>query len=365
VHIGQYPAWGIADAREKAKALRRGIDDGADVAMDKRRKKQEARSAWTVDDLARYYFELAADDLAPHTHGQRVSLYERFIKLRYGSVPVIDIKPADIGDCVRASADNGKTLPRNILILWTQLYHIAVGQGMVPGNPCRDLKAEAIVGKKTPAAKLRTALKEAELRPFLKALTGIPRPYELAIRLLLLTGVRVSQLSEAQAHEFDLANGIWGIPHERRKNRRHTQGPHDLPLPPEAIGWIKELLLMADRSGYLFPLEGRRHTQERLKFSKQKTFYFWLERMHQDHDEQWRRVTPHDLRATCKSLLSELRIDYEVRQRYLDHASDSAMDRVYDKSELLDQKADAARRLLAYLKRLETEEPGSKVVHIR
>ena len=67
---------------------------------------------------------------------------------------------------------------------------------------------------------------------------------------------------------------------------------------------------------------------------------------------QWRRVTPHDLRATCKSLLTELRIDYETRQRYLDHALGSAMDRVYYKADLLDHKADAARRLLAYIKRL-------------
>ena len=59
VVIGQYPAWGIADAREKAKQLRREVDTGTDVALQKRRQKQEARSAWTVDDLACYYFKLS------------------------------------------------------------------------------------------------------------------------------------------------------------------------------------------------------------------------------------------------------------------------------------------------------------------
>ena len=364
ITIGQYPAWGIADAREEAKRLRREVDTGTDVALEKRRKKQEARAAWTVDDLAKYYFELAEKDLAPHTHGQRFRLYERFIKPGYGNVPVVSIKPADIGDSVRASAQAGQTLPRNILILWTQLYHIAVGQGMVPSNPCRDLKASAITGKKEAAPKQRIALKEAELRPFLKALSALPRPYELAIRLLLLTGVRVSQLSEAKAEEFDLDAGIWHIPPERRKNRRFTQGPHDMPLPKEAVEWVKELLALADRSGYLFPQEGRRHVVGRTAFSKGETFRNWLDRIHKEHG-QWRRVTPHDLRSTCKSLLTELRIDYETRQRYLDHALDSAMDRVYDKSDLLDQKADASRRLLAYLKRLEAEETGNKVVRIR
>lgn len=365
ITIGQYPAWGIADAREKAKQLRREVDAGTDVALEKRRQKKEARSAWTVNDLADYYLKLAVNDLAAHTYGQRSSHYERFIRQGYGSVPVNDIKPSDIADCVRASAGNGTTVPRNVLILWGQMYSIAVGQGLVPVNPCRDLKVSAIVGKRPPDSKLRTALVESELRPFLKALTEIPRHCELAIRLMLLTGVRASQLSECRVEQFDLAAGVWKIPHERRKNRRHTQGPHVMPLPAEAVAWVKELMTMADRAGYLFPLEGRRLTQGRTKYSKPKVFAFWLERMHQGREEQWRRVTPHDLRATCKSLLSELRIDYETRQRYLDHALDSQMDRVYDKADLLDHKADAARRLLAYLRRLEAEEVGSKIVRIR
>lgn len=42
VTIGQYPTWGIKDARERAKELRRAVDQGADVALDKQRQKQEA-----------------------------------------------------------------------------------------------------------------------------------------------------------------------------------------------------------------------------------------------------------------------------------------------------------------------------------
>lgn len=40
--IGQYPAWGAAEARDKAKELRREIDGGVDVAVEKQRQKQEA-----------------------------------------------------------------------------------------------------------------------------------------------------------------------------------------------------------------------------------------------------------------------------------------------------------------------------------
>jgi len=57
--IGQYPAWGAGEAREKAKELRRMIDGGVDVAVEKQRQKQEALLAITVDMLAAGYFQKA------------------------------------------------------------------------------------------------------------------------------------------------------------------------------------------------------------------------------------------------------------------------------------------------------------------
>ena len=364
VTIGQYPAWGISEARTYAKELRRKSDTGIDVGLDKRQKKQEAAEAWTVDKLAAYYFDLASRDLASHTYKQRLRLYAKYIGPTYGSRPIPSIKPIDIGDSLRESHPFGKTIPRNLLILWTQFFHHAVGQGMVAANPCRDIRPETITGKIAPP-KQRIVLHQDELRAFLRAIKAIPRPYELAIRLLLLTGVRISQLSEAKIEEFDLSEGLWRIPPERRKNRRFTHGPHEVSLPAEAAQWVSELIRLADESEYLFPQEGRRHVQGRTPRSKGVTIAGWMHRIREEPPHLWRRVTPHDLRANCKSLLAELRVDYEVRQRYLDHAKEAAMDRVYDKSELTEFKAEAARRLLAYLNRLESESPPQKVVPIR
>lgn len=67
VAIGQYPTWSIADARAKAKELRRAVDDGADVALEKQKKKQEALAAITVDKLAAEYFEKMEKGMAMKT----------------------------------------------------------------------------------------------------------------------------------------------------------------------------------------------------------------------------------------------------------------------------------------------------------
>lgn len=344
--IGQYPAWGIAEARERAKELRRAVDDGVDVAMEKQRRKQEAAAAATVDELAKVYFEKAEKELSPHTFGQRKSIHERFVSPNIGAYRADSITPALIVDVIKKSLAAGKTLPNITLTHCSLIFAHAVGNAVRESNPCRDLKLSAIVGKQD-APKQRTALTATELAAFLSALATIPRQYALAIRVLLLTGVRVGTLSEAKTDEFDLDAGLWSIPHARRKNRRHTSGPFVIPLPLVAVEWVRELIQLADGDEYLLPVESRRHSDARNPMSKRTTIGDWLDKM-RGAGADWRRVTPHDLRSTCKSWLSELRIDYETRQRYLDHALEG-MDAVYDKADFIGHRRAAADKWLGFL----------------
>lgn len=346
VTIGQFPAWGIADAREKAKELRRAVDEGVDVATQKRMDKMVSAEAVTMDELATAYFEKAEKEMHPHTFKQRCSIHERFVSPVIGPFPAATVTPSHVREAVAKSLASGKTLPNITLIHIAQLFHHAVGNGICDANPCRDLKLSAIVGKQD-APKQRTALTAVELASFLPALETIPRQYAMAIRLLLLTGVRVSTLTEAKIAEFDLDSGLWSVPWERRKNRRHTTGPFVIPLPPAAVDWVRELIKLAIRGEYLLPVESRRHSDGRNPMSKRVTIGDWLDKM-QGCGQDWRRVTPHDLRSTCKSRLSELRVDYETRQRYLDHALEG-MDAIYDKADLLDQRRAAADLWLGFM----------------
>ena len=359
--IGQYPTWGIADAREKAKELRRAVDGGVDVALEKQRRKQEAATAATVDDLAIAYFEKAAQELHPHTYKQRRSIHDRFVSPVIGQFRADGVTPSQIVSVVKKSLEGGKTLPNITLTHCSLIFAHAVGNAVRESNPCRDLKLSAIVGKQD-APKQRTALTATELAAFLPALETIPRHFALAIRLLLLTGVRVGTLTEAKVDEFDLDAGLWRVPHSRRKNRRHTTGPFVIPLPPEAVEWVRELIRLADRNEYLLPVESRRHTDQRNSMSKRTTIGDWLDRM-EGRGKAWRRVTPHDLRSTCKSCLSELRVDYETRQRYLDHSLEG-MDAIYDKADYVEHRRAAANLWLSFLNDLESGKEGAKVIKL-
>ncbi len=54
---------------------------------------------------------------------------------------------------------------------------------------------------------------------------------KLAMRLLILTGVRPGELRQAEWREIDFDNRLWEVPKERMKMRR----PHCVPLPEQAI----------------------------------------------------------------------------------------------------------------------------------
>ena len=356
--IGQYPAWGAAEAREKAKELRRDVENGIDIALEKQKRKQEALSVVTVDKLAEEYFAKVEKGVAlrtgmrPHTFKQRKSIHERYVSPLIGRFEASSVTPAQVVNVVKKAESGGKTLPDITLTHCNLLFAHGIGSGACTANPCRDLKLTAIVGPQEPP-KQRIALGAEELGNFLRELHRMPRPYELTVRLMLLTGVRINTIAEARQEEFKPDFAVWEVPHDRRKNRRHTTGPFVIPLPAQAVEWVQELLKLGDRDDYLLPVNPIRGAGVRNPLSKRTTIAGWVDRVRTESGGSWRRITPHDLRSTCKTWLSELRVDYETRQRYLDHSLDSTVDNIYDKADYREHRLDAAYKWLACLNNLE------------
>jgi integrase len=63
------------------------------------------------------------------------------------------------------------------------------------------------------------------------------RPSANAVRLLLLTGARRSEILGSRWAEFDLDVAVWHRPHHRLKQRKD----HHLPLSPAAIDILREI----------------------------------------------------------------------------------------------------------------------------
>lgn len=80
----------------------------------------------------------------------------------------------------------------------------------------------------------RTGDKRKEL---LIGLSGLGRQNELAVRLLLATCTRKSELVKARWDHVDLGTGLWTIPPELSKNRK----AFTIPMPASVAEWFGEL----------------------------------------------------------------------------------------------------------------------------
>jgi integrase len=72
------------------------------------------------------------------------------------------------------------------------------------------------------------------------------------------------------------------------------------------------------------------------------------------------RWTLHDLRRTARTIMSDLNIADRVAEQVLGHAV-QGVEKVYNRSQYLEQKADALLRLAGHISQLVNPQPGNVV----
>jgi integrase len=189
-------------------------------------------------------------------------------------------------------------------------------------SPC-DRKKPLI-----PESKPRTHnLNLAEIRALLNVVERTPYPFGPMLRLLLLTGLRRSEVAEARWSEFNREHGHWVIPKERMK----AGEAHLVPLTPDILNVLPPRLA----GDYVFSTtNGATPTN---------SFGVWKRQFHQQLLAELPGFRPwqiHDLRRTVATNLQRLRIDRDVREAILAHKK-TGVERHYNMYEYQDQKGEA------------------------
>jgi integrase len=168
-------------------------------------------------------------------------------------------------------------------------------------------------------------LTDAEVRAVWHA--DVPWPWQQLVRMLLLTGARRTEVSEARWSELN--GDLWIIPPERYK----TGATHVVPIVP-ALRRLLDDLPRWQHNDWLF---GRRLSG----FSHGKAMV--------DRASCVTGFTLHDLRRTMRTHLSALPVSDLVRELVIGHAR-PGLHRIYDQHSYVDEKREAltlwAERLL-------------------
>jgi integrase len=174
-------------------------------------------------------------------------------------------------------------------------------------------------------------LSDEELAAVLRALGS--SVYDTAVKLLLLTACRKSEVTEARWDEFDLDNGLWRIPRGRMK----TNAPQTVPLPVEAISILRGLPRTTPYILGVPPSNWDRY--QKALFKKSGT-------------SGWHR---HDLRRTAATILGKLDFEPHVIEVVLAHKNVySRLAATYNHHRYEKQHREALEALSAYYRKLLT-----------
>ena len=203
-----------------------------------------------------------------------------------------------------------------------QVFMYAIATRRAERNPVPDLRGAL----KAPVTKHQAYLKAAELPEFLKTLESYDGASQtkLALRLLLLTYVRTTELRAAEWKEVDFDKAEWRIPADRMKMKEE----HIVPLSNQAIVLLRELQRHTGNRQYLFP-----NQHNLTKSMSENTMLYALYRMGYHS-----RATGHGFRSTASTILNEHGFMPDVIERQLAHGERNKVRAAYNHAQYLPER---------------------------
>lgn len=350
--LGIYPDMGLADARAAAKAARKLVADGIDPVQEKRvRAAQKATSAAaTFRSVADQWLTIKQRTLAPSSQRKIMQTFSANVYPRFGVFPIKDINALVVRDAMQAMEKRGALELMEKCRAWIrEVFEFALGEGMIEHNPIpqKDLVLKRHRNVSHPRLKSRE-----DAGQFLRNLSEYPGRVEtrLAIWLQMLVATRPGELREAEWSEFDFDKGLWAIPIERMKNRKHMTEPHVVTLSNQALLALRELYSLTNYSKLLFP-----SLTNSTKPMSDMTVAKALRSIWPNY-----RIVPHGFRHLFSTMANEYgQFRPDVIEAALAHKDANAIRGVYNRATYIGE-----RRLLAqwWADELEAMRDGGKVI---
>lgn len=349
VGLGAYPSVTLAQARERRDEARRQLAQGLDPSAHKKEAKAAAAAQLlTFEGLAREWYRYNVPRWAPATAAKVLQYLEADILPVIGQRPVGEVTRPELVDLVRRvekrEAFNVAAKVRQWL---SQIFRFGLAKGVVTINPATDLD---VVAAHAPRTRHHPHVTEAELPQLLKDLDAARCDIttRLAVRLLLLTGVRPGELRMAPWAEFDLKGQTWTIPAARMKARR----PHIVPLPRQAVVLLRQLHEITGTYALAFP--GRNNRERPMS---ENTVNKVLAVMGYEG-----RQTGHGFRHLLSTSLNSRGYNRDWIERQLAHGDQDAIRDTYNHANYLEQRREMMQ---AWANEVDALCAGADVVPLR
>ena len=316
-------------ARERCMEARKAIAQGISPAQEKQREKSRLAEAQTFGEYTKRW--LAEHRMADSTKAMRKTIIDRDILPVFQNRRMAEIGPEDLRAlCAKIK---GRGAPATAVIareIVKLVFAYAAMHGEKAPNPADEVGPSSIA---TFVPKDR-ALSPSEIRLMHRLLetTATLPTIRLALRLVLLTLVRKSELIEATWDEIDFENAVWSIP----KSRMKTGKPHNVYLSQQALDIFIALHTCAAGSKFVLP---SRYDADRCmsKATLNRVTQVIAEKA-KESNLPLEPFTVHDLRRTGSTILNELGFNGDWIEKCLAHEDGRSSRGVYNKAEYAEQR---------------------------
>lgn len=327
----------LADARALHDRARRMVQAGVSPSKTKVEKRLQKDEADTFGGWASRYLEFKADPksgdemLADSTLNLRKSIYRRILEPKLAKMPLADIRPPMLAEVFRkAKVDKGPgpaVHAREFVLL---VYRFAIGQGVNLVNPVDSIQRKTIATFKPRERNLT----RHEIKEFFEALqeTATAPTLRLAVKFMLLTGVRKGEFIGAKWKELDWDRAYWTIPAERMKAGK----PHTVYLSEQAMDILTTLKTCYPSSRYFHP--GRYDSDEPISNATlNRTIdaaVVVINSMLREDQEDFTAFSVHDLRRTFSTRLNEALFPEALIEACLAHSKKDQVAAAYNHAKL-------------------------------
>ena len=345
--FGAYDEVSLADARAKRDAARKQMAVGVDPAQAKRIEKQQKATvaANTFEAVAREWHSNKLASWQDRTATNILHRLEVDVFPLIGRHPIAEIKAPVILDVLRQIEKRGALdMAKRQSQVCGQIFRYAIASGKADTDPVPSLR-----GALKPSTNgHHAAITADELPAFLRAFEKIEGrmfvPTKVMFRLMMMTFVRTSELTETPWSEIDLENESWVIDWHRMKMGKKKVNPrkvnHHVFLPTQGWELLRELHAITGGNKYLFP-NMRDHTKPATNFG----ILAAVKRMGYAG-----KMTGHGFRSLAMGVIKErLGYRHEVVDRQLSHASGDTYGEAYDRAMFLDERRVMMQQYANYL----------------
>lgn len=236
--IGRWPDWSVDAARDEAIILRQQIAKGKDP-LEARDAERHERA---LSELAEHYInEHTAVHKRPSSLRNDRQMLGRVILPRLGKLRLSAVGRRDV-EALHQSMEAKPYYANRCLSLLSGMFNKAIEWGWLGDNPAKGVE-------RFHEERRERWLSSEEIFRLLDALDNYPDQQAAdAIRLLLFTGARESEVLKAMWDEFDLQRGVWTKPSHHTKGKRIEH----VPLNTAAMQVLKQMAAR-QHGPHLFP----------------------------------------------------------------------------------------------------------------